>query len=487
MEIQVARTLCKIRIFHALLARRSRLLLSGLSTGYNESMHLLKRNISPFSFLLLLSFFLPGALTAQVVDTAQKQAALEQELSDINQEIAGLSNTIGTLQTQGASLDRDIKLLNATINRANLNIKAKNLQIARLGEGIVEKSKTVQKLGQSIDREKQSLAQLIRKTNELDQMGAMSVLLSDQDLSDFFLDLDSFDALRVGLKNSADALKSAKVQNQAAQDALETRQSDEMDAKAELERNKRLVEANEKEKATLLSITKNKQKEYAKVLTDRKKRAAEVRAALFALRDSGEISFGKAYDYAVLVSGKTGIRPAYLLAIFQQESSFGKNQGSCYVKNSTTGAGVGVRTGSVFAKVMNPTRDLPPFLTITGRLGRDPFNTLVSCPQEVGWGGAMGAAQFIPSTWVLFEDRITRALGTENADPWSARDAFTAAGIYLTDLGAKPGSYSAERDAACKYFSGSKCSRSSWAATYGNQVMQKAEVIQTTMIDPLNS
>ena len=461
--------------------------LNGLTTGYNDLMHLLKRILLPFSLFLLLSFAAPGILSAETMSAAEKQAVLERELADINQEITGLSNTIGTLQTQGASLDRDIKLLNATINRANLNIKAKNLQIARLGDGIAEKSKTVKKLSQSIEREKQSLAQLIRKTNELDQMGEMSVLLSNQDLSDFFLDLDSFDALRVGLKNSADALKSAKVENQAAQDALEERQADEMDAKAELERNKRLVEANEKQKATLLSITKNKQKEYAKVLTDRKKRAAEVRAALFALRDTGEISFGKAYDYAVSVSGKTGIRPAFLLAIFQQESSFGKNQGSCYVKNTTTGAGVGVRTGTVFAKVMNPTRDIPPFMRITQKLGRDPFTTLVSCPQEVGWGGAMGAAQFIPSTWVLFESRITKALGTDAADPWSARDAFMAAGIYLTDLGAKPGSYSAERDAACRYFSGSKCSRSSWAATYGNQVMQKAETIQTTMIDPLNS
>ena len=223
------------------------------------------------------------------------------------------------------------------------------------------------------------------------------------------------------------------------------------------------------------------------MLADRKKRAAEIRAALFALRDTGEISFGQAYDYAVTVSAKTGIRPAFLLAIFQQESSFGKNQGSCYLKNQTTGAGVGVRTGNAFARVMNPTRDVPPFLTITRELGRDPFNTLVSCPQEVGWGGAMGAAQFIPSTWVLFKTKIENALGIDAADPWRARDAFMAAGIYLSELGAKSGSYSAERDAACRYFSGKRCSQSSWAATYGNQVMSKAAVIQETMIDPLQN
>jgi membrane-bound lytic murein transglycosylase B len=223
------------------------------------------------------------------------------------------------------------------------------------------------------------------------------------------------------------------------------------------------------------------------VLADRKKRATEIRAALFALRDSGEIPFGRALDYANVVSAKTGIRPAFLLAIFMQESSFGKNQGSCLLKNQQTGAGVGANTGSVKAKVMNPTRDVPPFLLITQKLGLDPLNTRVSCPQEVGWGGAMGAAQFIPSTWVMFAKRIETALGVETADPWNARDAFMAAGMYLTDLGAKPSSYSAERDAACRYFSGSKCSKSSWAATYGSQVMSKAENIQTNMIDPLQN
>ena len=427
------------------------------------------------------------AQTGLSVTSADKEILLQNELDSVNQEIAGLNNTIGGLKSVGTSLTGDIKLLKANTDRLNVLIKRQSALVAQLGVGIVEKSRTVKNLGLRIDREKQSLAQLVRKTNEIDQTSLPEMLLSGDDLSDFFLDLDSFDAIRAGLKDSTDTLRGAKEENQAAQDALETKQQQEMDAKAGLERSKSIVQSNEAEKNRLLKITKNKEAGYAKVLADRKKRAAEIRAALFALRDSGEISFGKAYDYAVVVSGQTGIRPAFLLAIFMQESSFGKNQGSCVLKNKATGAGISVTTGNTKQKVMNPTRDVPPFLSITAQLGRDPYNTRVSCPQEVGWGGAMGAAQFIPSTWVMFEKRITKALGTDAADPWNARDAFMAAGMYLSDLGAKSGSYTAERNAACRYFSGSKCAASSWAATYGSQVMTKAESIQTSMIDPLNS
>ena len=443
-------------------------------------------------FYALFAFFSAEVVFAQTASSStpspvDKQAQLEQQLSDINLEIKGLNNTITGLQGQGKSLNGDIKLLNANIDKATLNIKGKNLQITQIAHGITEKSRTVQTLSQKLEAERQSLAQLIRKTNELDQASLTEMVFSSDDLSGFFLDLDSFDAIRAGLKNSSDALKNAKEETKAAQEALEEKQQKELDAKAELERSKQLVIANQTEKKRLLSITNNKEKEYKVVLADRKKKAAEIRAALFALRDTGEINFGRALDYANLVSAKTGIRPAFLLAVFQQESSFGKNQGSCYLRDQSTGSGVGVRSGSVIAKVMNPTRDVPPFLIITKASGRDPFNTLVSCPQEVGWGGAMGAAQFIPSTWSLLANRITSALGSDFADPWSARDAFMAAGIYLTDIGAQSGSYSAERDAACRYFSGSKCSKSSWARTYGDQVMSKASIIQTTMIDPLQN
>ena len=136
---------------------------------------------------------------------------------------------------------------------------------------------------------------------------------------------------------------------------------------------------------------------------------------------------------------------------------------------------------------MKPDRDVAPFLKITAAAGRDWQNTRVSCPQEIGYGGAMGPAQFIPSTWVLYDDLITKATGEAVADPWNPRDAFMAAGFLLRDNGATKGGYSAERDAACKYFSGRRCSQSSWAATYGTQVMQKAANIQENMIDPLQN
>lgn len=413
------------------------------------------------------------------------RAKLEADLAALEKEISVQTALLDGKKKEGVSLERDVAILNAQIEKAKLSIKAATLRIAGLTEGIVVKTRTISTYSEKIDREHQSLAGFLRRINDLDSYSTAAVAFSDKNISEFFSDIDDFQYIGEAIGQSLNVVGEAKRITEDEKIALEDKKNKEADLRYQKELEKKFLGSRETEKVQVLKVTKGQEKAYQIVLQQKQARAAAIRAALFALRDSGEIQFGQALEYANLVSKKTGIRPAFLLAIFMQESGFGRDQGSCYLRDATTGAGVSKRTGDVVSRVMKPDRDVAPFLDITSRVVRDPYNTLVSCPQAVGYGGAMGAAQFIPSTWVLYENRIMGALSTQAADPWRARDAFMAAGLLLVDNGAKSGSYSAERNAACKYFSGSSCAKSSWAATYGSQVMSKAENIQTTMIDPI--
>lgn len=132
--------------------------------------------------------------------------------------------------------------------------------------------------------------------------------------------------------------------------------------------------------------------------------------------------------------------------------------------------------GTHVAGVMKPTRDVDPFLAITRALGIDPFNQPVSCPPAYGYGGAMGPAQFIPSTWVLYQDRISRAAGHAGtqANPFDNLDAFTATAIYMADLGATAQTPAAERTAALKYFAGGNYKNPAYSF-YGDGVMGFAD------------
>ncbi len=148
-----------------------------------------------------------------------------------------------------------------------------------------------------------------------------------------------------------------------------------------------------------------------------------------------------------------------------QESNIGKNVGQCYLRNQNTGAGIVIKSERSISKVMSPKRDISPFLSITEELGRDPYYTAISCPMSYGWGGAMGPAQFIPSTWISYRSRISNVLGRP-ADPWSIKDAFLASGIYLSDYGAAKQTYDGEFNAALSYFAGPGWYKSSYKNVY---------------------
>ncbi|PJA33902.1 MAG: hypothetical protein CO184_00730, partial [Candidatus Zambryskibacteria bacterium CG_4_9_14_3_um_filter_40_16] len=211
----------------------------------------------------------------------------------------------------------------------------------------------------------------------------------------------------------------------------------------------------------------------------------------FRLRDTEGIPFGKALEFAEFASSKTDVSPALILAILSQESDLGKNQGSCILSSLETGNGVGKNTGRVFEQVMKAPRDTVPFENITKRLGLDWTLTPVSCPPGTvykvgrGFGGGMGPAQFIPSTWELFKNRIGSAVGVSGAqaNPWNPQHAFVATGIFLSDLGASSNSYTSQRNAACKYYSGASCTagRQPPNVFYGDSVLKKAEEIQANI------
>ena len=414
---------------------------------------------------------------------AARQARLEAELTQVEQEEAAAQATLDTTKSQSASLERDITILNSQIKVAQLNIQAKNILIQTLGQNITQKQQTISDLTDQINQGKDTLAQLLRKTNELDAVSLPEVVLSEQSITGVFGDFDTFQSVETSLQTTFQSLTNTQNETQTQKDQLTTQQNQQIDAKAAIVDDENNIKTAQAQKQTLLTVSKNSEKTYTQVVAAQKAKAAQISAALFALAGGGKaIPFGTALGYADEIKQKTGVDPAFLLAILTQESNLGSNVGKCYLTDTSTGAGINPTTGKTYPNVMKPSRDVLPYLNITQQLGLNPLSTFVSCPiaGAGGWGGAMGPAQFIASTWVLFTDRISSLLNVSIPDPWSPRDAFTASALYLSDLGAVGSSYSSELRAACKYYGsgGSTCS-------YGRSVMSIADSIQRTMIDPL--
>ena len=215
-------------------------------------------------------------------------------------------------------------------------------------------------------------------------------------------------------------------------------------------------------------------KKRFKIIQSAAEKTAEIKAKNFELVGLPDaLKFGEALDVAEYVEGITGVRSAFLLAVLQEESSLVKEFGLCYLTNFNTGEGITV-DGKKLPKTMYPERDIPSFLNITQELGRNPSKTLVTCPMSFGWGGAMGPADFIPSTWMKYRSRVSDITG-KAADPWDIKDAFLASGLYLSDSGAGLKTRDGEWKAAMIYFSGSVDSPYSW---YANNALKIADKIE---------
>ena len=438
-------------------------------------------------FLFSLFGVLPSSFALAQTLSATERAQLEAQLAQVQAEQAQAQKDLATAQSKSSSLQNDINLLAAKIKSEQLTIQANNILLKTLGDNISAKQKQINSLDAEISQNKSDVSAMFRQIQQNEDISIVEIMLSGQTLSGALDDIIALGMLQQNIDTLSEQLASEEASSTVQKAVLVVKQNATQDAQYAIQQAQKALQADQASQQKLLSISKSNEKAYSATVAAKKKEADTISAKLFALAGgSNPIPFGTAYRYALAAQQKTGVDPAFLLAIMTQESNLGNNQGTCYLTNTSTGAGVSVKSGNVFSNVMSPTRDVPPFLNIASALGVDPMHTVVSCPQSVGWGGAMGPAQFIASTWMLFSSRVASALGFSGmANPWNPQHAFMASALYLADLGASSGSYTAEKNAACKYYSGSSCSKSSLIAGYGASVMSLTSTIQTTEIDKL--
>lgn len=394
----------------------------------------------------------------------------EAILKQYEDEIARYENDISKTQKEKDTLNNKISILKNRIKKLELQISQSNVMIKDLTLQLKDTEGSIDKNSLKIEEKKGNLSNILRLIYEEDQKSVVEILLSENEISGFFNNLMALENLNSKNEDLLKEIKNLKVYLEDQKEFLDQEKNDLENLLEMQELQKQQNESTKKEQETLLEKTKGKESEYQKLLKSTQEKAAQIRARIFDLIGIPQApTFGEAYDLAKYVESTTGIRPAFLLAVLTQESNIGKNVGQCFVINTTTGEGKRIQSGEKASRTMKPGSNMTAFLQITQELGRDPLNTPVSCPMSFGWGGAMGPAQFIPSTWMIYRDRVRAATGT--ADPWNIRDAFVASALYLKDKGADSRNYGDEWGAAIAYFAGYVNRRYRF---YGDSVMSMA-------------
>jgi len=430
--------------------------------------------IFTFSHFNVFAPIFSSVQEAEAQYDAQK-AQLEKELEAVEKEIAQWEKAVATTQKQKVTLQNKISELKSKANKLNSQIKSTNLNLQYLDVQIQETTNSITKTTDKVLETKKNLSGLLQNLYQLKQRSLLEILVETHELSEFFDYANALYNLQAKIEEDIDDLYALK----ATLNTQKVKLADDQESTKNLLAMQLLQESDlqksKQEQASILETTKGNEARYQMMLVTSRKRASEIRSRIYELIGvKSQVNFGEALDIANWVSSRTGVRTSLLLAVLTQESNLGKNVGTCNRPSDPP--------SKSWRVIMKPSRDQAPFLQICKELGLDPNSTPVSCPINSpsrgliagvnSWGGAMGPAQFIPSTWMGYKDQVTRVTGRSPANPWDIRDAFVACALYLARYGAREQTRAGEWRAAMIYFSGSTNPRYSF---YGDSVMAIAD------------
>ncbi|MCL5017145.1 MAG: lytic murein transglycosylase [Patescibacteria group bacterium] len=406
-------------------------------------------------------------------DTERQQ--LESQLQSLESQIGQYQDTIDQYRSQGKSLQGEINKLNAQISKLNLQVRATNLSLTALNNEIDNNKNKISQTETDIEKNKKLLAYMVQDLYSSGNVGLLEVFLKNFALSDFFNDLknltDVQDSLRTTLENVIN-LKSDLLDEQTQ---LALQRDDATALKSYQISQAQVADGAKKEKSDLLTATKGQESKYQDLLKKTQETAAQIRSKIFKLLGGGELPFGDAVKIAQIAENATGVRAAFILAILTQESSvesvIGANLGKCYYNDPGRNS-----SGTVMSDSQKPA-----FLSIMSELGLDPRHTPISCPitSDGTYGGAMGPAQFMPNTWLLYRDKISSITGNKPASPFNNADAFTGTALYLQGSLASCKNiyktiFSQENCAAAKYYAGAYWKSYMGVGRYGYRVADRA-------------
>lgn len=433
---------------------------------------------------ILFVVFLWVPLDQAIAETeTEKRARIEAELQIVERKILTQSRLVEDKKSERQTLERDISIIEGQVKQAQLGIHARSLEIVQLSDQIGEKEVVLSILEDRLKKQDQALADLVRKSSMIEDYSLVEVMLSKKSFSEFLTDVANFSSIKDSLNESMSTLNLIKRDTFTEKDDLANKQEKEAEMRRIQELEKLEIEKKEKAKEQILTVTKGEERAYQQLLESQQRTAAELRNALFQLLGGGGgIPFPEAVRLANYAGKVAGVDPSLILAILEQETNLGSNLGGCvFTDNSSS------------RPVMHPDRDEPVFLAIAKILGFDPYTRTVSCPliqggQRVGWGGAMGPSQFIPSTWAIYggivnngngwvysqsDDAIRKINGGSlPSSPFNNQDAFIATSLLLRDNGAN-GTHAGDRLAALRYYAGWGGANNPANAFYGDQVMNR--------------
>src|SRR3989344_5663065 len=217
--------------------------------------------------LLLVPLFFVRAETAEELQNKIREkdadiAALEAEINTYQGQLTNLGKQKTSLASSIKQLDLTRKKLVADITVTQKKIDKTNLAIQGLSSDISDKE-------DSISTNTDSIALGFRRTNELELDDVLETLLSKNDFSMIWDDIDDMITVRERLRDNIVELREVKFELEDTRAKTIEAKKELTSLKSKLADQQKIVTQNTNEKNKLLQQTKNSEANYQKLLKER--------------------------------------------------------------------------------------------------------------------------------------------------------------------------------------------------------------------------
>ncbi len=434
-------------------------------------------------FFFSSALFSPAAHAAGAIPDASRRSDIESQIAQLESQANVLDTALQEVQGAARSLDNDVKALDIEVRRREIEIKRLNLAIQKAADDIKQKIQDIAVLSQKITRGRSALASGLLLLSTYDGENALTILLKHRSLSDFFTSLYGLQRVEAGVQETLGIFREDRATVEREKNDLEGFQEEQQNLKGLQEMERRFIAQKKQEKDELLRLTRGKEAVFQQLLKSKKQDIATLKTQLFYLEKTG-ISAQDAVALADAAAKRAGIRTSFLLALLEVETGKQFEDG---VISVGTNLGTGNWQRDLYQCYLNLGKrssaesEKAALFGITGALGLNPDAMPVSRKPSYGCGGAMGPAQFLPTTWLRFSDRVAQLTSHNPPNPWDAGDAFTAAALFLADAGASSQTVAGETMAAKTYLSGRPNCTKYVCRSYANKIMALARDIDRTL------
>lgn len=232
---------------------------------------LLKRTALLLCFAVICTavFFTPTVSRASLIDDLKQQIAeKENEIKELEKKNAQYQGQLSATKQASTSLKNEIAKVEREINEITITIKKTQTKIFETNVRVEELKGQIAVKEEEIATSKEQLAHMIRALNSRDDTGLLALVLSVNTFSDVFSQQQYIVSLQREVQANLNDLKDFKQELQAFK-ASQEKEKVSLDTLEDNLKNQHEIVTDQKSgKETLLKQTKNKEKEYQRLISE---------------------------------------------------------------------------------------------------------------------------------------------------------------------------------------------------------------------------